>query len=139
VTSNPIKKTTKPVEPDDDSDSFALFHDIANLLLPEESEDDIAIEVPKSDIPVEPIVEAIEPMPIIEPVPEETPAAVQQSGKSKRVEADDPNRFKRMKLQGSDQELIVDVKRLVKYSDVDKQANTSSTSDLRSTIDYGDL
>ena len=87
-------------------------------------------------------VEPTHPLAEVAVPPAETSVSAGKGKKrGKNESGDDPDRFKKMKVKGSDQELLVDVKRLVKYSDMDRQANhdKSAPADFRSTIDYGDL
>ena len=83
--------------------------------------------------PVDQLVTETEPV-------EHDIAAVPTKGKRKRGSLDEADRYKRMKIQGTDQELLVDMTRVVKYSDKDKQDHApTGPADFRATIDYGDL
>ena len=70
--------------------------------------------------------------------------SIVQSPKKRKAELPDPSgQKKRLKLLGSDQEIVVDTKRLVKYTDVDKidasQASATPAPARGPVPDYSDF
>lgn len=122
-----------------------------------EVELDDEVQVPQPEVVIDTLVtatvaETVAPSanvadvePVHQPLPNEQETVIKlpaegQKGKRKKGGIDETDRFKKMKIRGTDQELLVDMTRVVKYSDKDKQDHASTgPADFRATIDYGDL